>query len=35
VQNAKLLERVKKKDVQGKLLAIIPFIGFPFQIIGL
>jgi hypothetical protein len=35
VQNEKILERVKKKDVQGKLLAIIPFLGFPFQIIGL
>ena len=35
VQNQKILERVKKKDVQGKLLAIIPFLGFPFQIIGL
>jgi hypothetical protein len=35
VQNQKILERVKKKDVQGKLLAIIPFLGFPVQIIGL
>ena len=35
VQNEKILERVKKKDVQGHLLAIIPFIGIIFQFIGL
>ena len=35
VQNEKILERVKKADVQGHLLAIIPFIGIVFQFIGL
>jgi hypothetical protein len=35
VQNQKILERVKKKDVQGKLIAIIPFLGLPFEIVNL
>ena len=34
VQNGKVLEQVFNKDVRGRLLAVIPFVGMPLAPIG-
>ena len=35
VQNPKFLEMVKKQHVSGKLIIIIPFVGWPLHLVGL
>ena len=35
VQNGKFLERVTKEDTRGKMIVVIPFFGYLFNIVGL
>ena len=35
VQNGKFLEKVTKEDTRGKMIVVIPFFGFLFNIVGL
>ena len=35
VQNGKVLEQVFNKDVRGRLLAVIPFVGIPLAPLGI
>ena len=35
VQNGKFLEKVTKEDTRGKMIVVIPFFGYLFNIVGL
>ncbi|CAN2226504.1 hypothetical protein MCEMRE185_01350 [Candidatus Nanopelagicaceae bacterium] len=35
VQNGKFLERITKEDTRGKMIVVIPFFGYLFNIVGL
>ena len=35
VQNGKFLERISQDDSRGKLIVVIPFLGYLFNIVGL
>ena len=35
VQNGKFLERITREDTRGKMIVVIPFFGYLFNIVGL